>query len=80
MLRIVDNEKLENKLLTKVSSRHLTLGQLRLQAGVTLPTPSKEAPRANHLSTKQAEAQTLTSIMLTVTLLASTPPLKDSHT
>jgi len=80
MVRIVDSEKLENKLLTKVSSRLLMLGQLRLQAGVTSPTPSKEVPQAHHLSTKPAEAQTLISIMLTVTLLASTLPLKDSHT
>jgi len=70
------SEKQESKLLTKASSRRLTLGLLRLQAGVTLHTHSKEEPRAHHRSTKQVEGQILISLMLTGTLLVSTPRLK----
>lgn len=67
------SEKRENKLLTKASSRHLTLALPRLQAGVTSLWPSKEEPQAHlYRSTRQVEDQILTSIMLTVTHLAST--------
>ena len=69
------SEKQESKLLTKASSRRLTLALLRLQAGVTSLTPSKEELQAHHRSTKQVEGQILISIMLTGTLLVSTPRL-----